>query len=274
MSQNEKENCIITEKQKILFKNRELTLQEKIPIEIVEFLKIKFEKILMAFSGGSDSTLLLLLLIESKQINCIDTIIFNNTRLQSPEIFRYIDTIIERFDLKEKFVTIKPNYSRKQLLKIIEEDIANVTGKKHSKHLYRCCVLAKEKPMNKYLKENELESEKTVLLRGIRANESSQRFMTCLQMIRSGQFYCNKPRYNKKIYVSNPLALMTEQVKWKLLKKLCQKYNIPLPKKSGCIYCPIFAKFDSKTDLERIMKLNKFLNQSNISSYIKEDNYG
>lgn len=245
-------------KNNIQIRLREQGIQEKYPQRIVRFLVSKFDKIIFTFSGGTDSTLLLLLLAEDNLLKKIDYVVFNNTRMNSRLIMDYIDQVVSVLNLQDKFIILKPKLSRKKLLEIIEEDVLLAVGKKHSKHLYRCCRLSKELPFNEWLKEKNFNNEKTVVLRGIRLNESSQRYMTVLQMIETGQIYYNKPRYNRKIYASNPLVFMDDFNKKRLLGKLCLKYNIDYPEKSGCIGCPIFLKYEKGYDRRKdVIKLKQ-----------------
>ena len=249
---------------------RELTLNEKIPIKIIKFLQSKFENLILAWSGGSDSTLLLLLLAKNDLLDSLTKIVFNNTRMNSAKTINYIDSIVSKLNFKDKFVITKPAVSRKYLEKIILEDYQKNLGKKHDKSMYRCCLIAKERPVIDYFKETGFENEQTVVLRGIRANESSQRFMSTIKLIESGQFYFNHPRFSRKIFVSNPLMLMPNKSKKVLLGKLCAKYDLELPLKSGCSLCPIYYKYTTGEEQgsDRYQKAQLFFGQKSLKKFL------
>jgi len=254
-------SCRSENQRAIINRRRELTFFSLVPINIIRYLKTQFKNIILTYSGGTDSTLLLLLIAKFGDLNDLTSIVFNNTRLSSRAQQEYVETVIQKLSLTSKFTIIVPEKTRAELLELIKEDMASAKDKKHSKHLYRCCVEAKEKPFIKYLKDNDFHNEQTVVLRGIRAFESSMRFNTIMQLIRTGQVYYNRPRYSRKIFVSNPIFMVPDRYKEIILKNLCSEFHLPMPVGTGCVECPIFLKYASPEERkgERFQKTQKRL---------------
>ena len=61
------------------------------PLKVLKYLRENFEALILSYSGGMDSTLLLLYALRY-DIEW-DHIIFINTKLEAPETFRYIKAV-------------------------------------------------------------------------------------------------------------------------------------------------------------------------------------
>lgn len=209
----------------------------------LKYLRKKFEKLYLAYSGGTDSTLLLLIIIQQKIK--IDGITFENTRLEYPETIKTVHKTIEILGLQELYTEIFPKKTAHELAKMIIEDfdkIVTCPSKRYDKSDYRCCYHAKEKPVVDWLKENDLEHESTCVLRGIKYCDSSGRFLAGLSIIEAGHFYFHDYKHGKHSKVADPLKLVSEPRKKRWLEDLVKRYKVPMPDKSGCMICPIYIR--------------------------------
>lgn len=268
------EDCIKLEKQAIREKQRELKFNETIPNSIIRFLIKKFKNIIVAYSGGTDSTALLALMDKGiyqhkKILDYVTHIIYNNTKMESPKTFDYVITVCKALNIYEKLHILKPQESRTDLEKIIKEDYEKFKNKQHSKNNYRCCFLAKEKPMIDFLNNF---SDETVVLTGVRISDSDRRFKIGLMLISSGNFYFFKYK-NTKAKCSTPIFLLENQVKKKILTEFCEKYSLEYPEKSGCVLCPIFNLFANKSEQnsEGFEKNNEFFGQTSIKKFLGDE---
>jgi len=218
--------------------SREKALATKLPLVILKYLRKKFEKLILAYSGGTDSTLLLLL---SRPF--LDGIVYNNTGLELGETVAYVHKAIDTLGLRHMYVELRPELKPRELAKMVLEIFNRTQGQPYDKHDYRCCWHAKEKPMVQWVRREALDKESTCILRGIRAFDSSQRLMSSMRLISSGHLYHHNFRHCKKAQVSEPLLLLTEDLKWSYLSKLCSEVKLPLPEKTGCAICPIYYRF-------------------------------
>ena len=250
----------------------------QIPVNITRYLFKRFETKILLYSGGTDSTLLLSILNNyqlvkgdgQRLLDDLDFIVFNNTRMEFPETISYIRKVLAALKVEDKLVIIKPTKTRKELEQMIKEDLEKARGKKHDKSLYRCCYYSKKKPMKNYLKEHDLDKESTVMLRGLRAVESSVRMMSTLQQLERGHFYCFQWKHTKNAYASDPIRYVNNQEKKKWLLAFCNKYKIDYPSVTGCSICPIFYKYANKREqkTEQYRKMLSFFGQDSIESFI------
>jgi len=236
---------LTTQYQKL--KLREEFFERQLPIRHMRYLRKKFDTLILAYSGGTDSTLLLLL---TKEYDIsLDYVVFNNTGIEYPETVKYVHEVIEKLEYKDKFREIRPKVSVKETIQMILEDFEKLySACRHNKNEYRCCYYVKKMPLIYFLRENHLDKWSTCIMRGMRANESSLRLRHALELVESGQFYFHKLKHSRYTKVADPIRFLSETTKNEYLQGLCKKYNIPLPETSGCSICPIFYKFANEEE--------------------------
>lgn len=241
-------------------------LIQGLPLRVLRYLESEFDNIILSYSGGSDSTILLLLALKNEVR--LDHVVFTNTKLEAPETMRYVRLIKER--IYPELIQVRPKESRKDLVELIDEDWAKVRAcdNPHDKRIFRCCNVAKKKPFDDWLKQNNLDNSKSVVLLGLRGVEGFQRTMTVLRLVQRNKLFVQHPTKRRKWNVSWPLALLLEEQKQKMLYQLIDKYHLPLPEKSGCQLCPIYFKF-VKEDSDRWREnAAHFSNQKQLIPYL------
>ena len=244
-----------------------------LPIYLLKYLRETFGHLSLAFSGGTDSTLLLLLCKEHGIK--IDSIVFHNTRLNGKTANLYVRETIRKLGYSEIFHITLPKFSLAEIKQMIKEDYQKATRcSSHSKNKYRCCKATKEKPMRDWLTSQDLRNETTCIIRGVRADESHARFANRLMLIRTGKIYFHDFYDALPVKVSDPIFLVTEEWKREELLRLCAKYNLELPTSSGCALCPIFMKFILKSNNpkaakeEGLREMLSFFDQTSITDFL------
>lgn len=240
-------------------------VEQALPLRILRYCRKNFEHLVLSYSGGSDSTLLLLYML--KHDVRPDHVVFINTRLEAPETMQYVKLIKDT--LWPDLIHVRPQESRKELMLLIDEDWgkARVCDSPHDKHHFRCCNLAKKKPFIDWTKKNGLYNDNTVVLLGIRACEGFQRTRTLLAMIEANHFVVCPPS-KRKYNQAYPLNLLSDLGKIKMLERLTKQFNLPMPEKSGCQLCPIYFKF-VREDTDRWREnAAYFSNQKQLEPYL------
>jgi hypothetical protein len=215
----------------------------QLPVRILRYLRKRFKTLVLAYSGGTDSTLLYL--IAKEYAVPLDYCIFINTKLEYSGTLNYVARVSKILDMK--LTVCKPELSAAELSKFIVEDFDRVNDRcaSYDKDSYKCCYHAKETPMRRWLQGTGLDNETTCVLRGIRSVDSSRRMMSCLQLIESGQFYFYRYKHSDNAFCAHPIQLISNELKQTWLESTCNQYKIPLPEKSGCAICPIFFRYAS-----------------------------
>ena len=217
-------------------------IERAIPRRVLNFLRKSFDTLILAYSGGTDSTLLLLI---CKMMELpLDKIVFGNTRLEYSETLAYVHRTVNSLGYSSIFTEIFPEMSVAELARIVLEDFdKNLYRADYDKSAYRCCYHAKEKPMRVFLKESGLDNEHTCILRGVRLVDNSNRMLSGLTLIGAGHFYYYDYKHADEAACGNPLWLMSDDGKNRWLPALCDKFNVPMPDKSGCSICPIYYRY-------------------------------
>ena len=248
-----------------------------LPKKILQFNRSDCDNLVVAFSGGTDSTLLLLI---CKEYNIeLNHIVLNNTRLMAPETNKYVRRVIKQLGYEDIFDVTLPEMKRSELIELILEDHKRITKcGGYSKSWYRCCKEAKEKPMKEWLKKNDLKNDQTIICRGVRGTESTQRFQGTFGILERNHLYNRTWAMAPPTRVSDPLLLMPDDIKRELLLFYASKYRIDLPRPSGCIYCPIYYKFldkkggDNGGHLQELLDLfQSSENQTQILKFIENE---
>lgn len=230
--------------------SRARLIQQIIPVRHLKYLRKNFDNLILAYSGGTDSTLLMLIMRDFDIT--LDHIVFGNTGIEYPETVKNVHETIDKLGYLDKFTEIYPEVSRKQIAQYIIEDFDKVfaCNARYDKSDYRCCYYAKEKPMKKWLQESGYDKEKTCILRGLKLVDSSGRMLSGATLIQYGKFYFYDYKHAKYAKCANPIQLVTEERKSLWLPKLCDKHDVVLPDKSGCSICPIYYRFAKGKDRE------------------------
>jgi len=158
--------------------------------------------------------------------------------------------IIEKLKLASIFHEIYPELTASELGKLIIEDFDKVfaCASDYDKSDYRCCYYAKEKPMRDFLKQASLDQENVCILRGFRLVDNSNRMLSGLTLIETGQFYFHNYKHSNHAKTANPLWTVTDEAKKRWLDDLTQWFKIPMPTKTGCMICPIYYQYASKEE--------------------------
>lgn len=235
--------------------------QQIIPVRHLKYLRKNFDTLILAYSGGTDSTLLMLIM-KDYDIDP-DQIVYTNTGLEYKENLDYVATIIPALEYQDIFTELRPEKNPRELGELIIEDFDKTftCSSRYDKSDFRCCYYAKEKPMRAFLKNFDLDKEKTVILRGLKLVDSSGRMLSGASLIESGQFYFYRYKHSKNCKAANPIQLVTEERKNLWLEKLCKKRGLQVPDKSGCSICPIYYRFAKKEerDSARFKIAEKFI---------------
>lgn len=250
-------------------------IEQMVPVRLLKYLRRNFDNLILAYSGGTDSTLLALICIDW-QIE-VDQYVFGNTLLEYEETLTNVELFKNRFNLEDKFNVTTPELSASEIAQMVVEDFDKAFHcmKRYDKSDYRCCYHAKEVPMKNWLRDSGYDEESTCILRGLKLVDSSGRMLSGMTLIEYGKFYYYDYKYGKHAKCSNPIQLVTEERKDIWLRKLCGKYEIPIPEKSGCSICPIFYKMaDKKTkDDARLEIARRFFDKKspNMLPYYTKD---
>ena len=85
-----------------------------IPIRHLKYLRKQFETLILAYSGGTDSTLLLLIMHDYNIKP--DHIVFGNTGIEYPETVTNVHETINKLGYLDQFTEIFPEISRKEII--------------------------------------------------------------------------------------------------------------------------------------------------------------
>lgn len=265
---------------KELKERQEWTLSQKIDHSlgaIEQFYAFTGNKMVVSFSGGKDSTVLLHL-VRSLYPNTKG--VFGNTTNEFSEILRFVKTVDNIDIVKPKVTFIKtineygfPLISKKVAkainhLKNPSDKNKNVrnlhlTGY-NRKGIYcpsfklakkwrflvdekfnitsKCCDILKLKPLNDYMKIN-----KTFAITGIMADNSQQRKGNYLK------YGCNI--FNGSKSKSRPLSIWTDKDIWNYIKMFNVKYCDIYDKgetNTGCAYCGFGIHLEKESRFERL----------------------
>jgi len=223
--------------------SRARLIQQMIPVRHLKYLRKNFDELILAYSGGTDSTLLLLIMHDYNIQP--DHIVFGNTGIEYPETVKNIHETLEKLGYLDRYTEIYPEISTREIAQYIIEDFDKTfaCSKRYDKSDYRCCYYAKEMPMKKWLQGSGYDEDSTCILRGLKLVDSSGRMLSGATLIETGQFYYYKYKYGKNAKCANPIQLVTEKRKSLWLPKLCEKHGVTVPDKSGCSICPIYYRY-------------------------------
>lgn len=231
---------------------------------IIEFYNELFGKVCVFYSGGKDSSVLLHII---REIYPDIKVMFNNTRVEHPEVIRFIRNIpgVDWVTSDTTFKEVTEKYGWPVISKEVSKAVYSVRrGWRIDKYLgngrfrlpnkwrflldapfkinSHCCDELKKKPSRKYMRQNGLIGFFT----GERATESRLRLSSYLI------YGCNSYTSTRK--KSTPLAIWTS----KDIEDYLQLFNVPYPEnyykyneRTGCVPC----LFGIAKDTERFLRL-------------------
>jgi len=197
------------------------------------YLFNNFNKIDICFSGGTDSTLLLLMLKEYKLLDKIQSIIYNYIPFESKKVKESVIEICNILSVSEKLKILYTNKTNKELTEMINRDKKYISWGNNKKSNLRCCYYLKKKPTIQYYKNNDVD----IILLGLKSSDGFNRMCVINKNVSKGFYYYNPN--NKKAY---PLQFLSEDIKNNWLEKLLKKYKIDLQISSTyCYNCPLIC---------------------------------
>jgi len=209
-------------------------------------------KYIVSFSGGKDSTAMLLMMIEKNMQ--IDEIIFCDTGMEFPAMYKHINKV-EKY-IGRKIMTVKAEHSFEYYLNYVKKVKGKHKGKRGygwTGHIFRWCTsMLKVKPFNKYLKNAE-----HILYLGIATDEQERL----------------RRKENKKIHYKFPLN------EWGISERRALEYCYDRGfdwnglyekfRRVSCWCCPLQRIGELKTLYNEFPKLWKELKRLDKLSYRK-----
>lgn len=205
-------------------------------------------EVVVAFSGGKDSLLVLHLIREHYPGV---TVAFSNTGVEYPETRAFVSQIAEEWALN--LVTLHP-YKKNFWQCVKEYGFSGKKGKAHSPHS-RCCYYLKEMPMKLAIKKNGW----LAIFTGQTASESRVRMFVARD---KGTCYFARDYGAYKI---NPILWWTEQEVWDFTNQEGLPHN-PLydmgAHRVGCMPCTAYLNWEEEMsklnlDMYALIKLRK-----------------
>lgn len=180
---------------------------------------------IVAFSGGKDSTTLLMLVWEAvAQLNEIERkarqiyVICNNTLVENPSVLQFVNRHLRIIQEKalEQGLPIKVDHTTPQL----ENSFwVNLIGKGYPapNNFFRWCTeRLKISPTTQYIKDKISDFGEAIILIGTRSDESSARANSIKKHEMKGERLRSHPLPNAKAYA--PIKDMTTDEVWKYLR--------------------------------------------------------
>jgi len=221
------------------------------------------EKQAVGLSGGKDSAAVLYQVMgaasaflkdgDFKKIN----IVFENTGVEYPQTVTFVHNLQKQWDFN--LIELKPE---KTFWECIKEDGHYPRGKsRRGKNVDTCCLVLKEKPITKFIKDNDIQ----VLYDGITALESRNRMIR--GSIDGTCHFAQKWNVNKV----HPILYWSEPEVWRYHGTM----NIPVnpiysmgAKRCGCMVCTAHQGWEdelSKTNPKMLRKILKDMGQEQLS---------
>ncbi len=166
-------------------------------------------KPVVAFSGGKDSTVILDLV---RKIDKTVPGVFCNTGVELPQTKKYVRSLDNIFEIQ--------NETKETFWSIVEkEGFPGIKGKDTgSGRLNRCCLVLKDRPMKKFIKENDID----LVFTGLTMDESRQRMMFLMSNGNKGRVKLVK---SWQVYKSHPIWNWSESRVWEYINENKLPYN-------------------------------------------------
>ncbi len=194
------------------------------------------DKCAVACSWGKDSTVVLNLAIQE---NPDILVIHSNTGVDHPLTYKFRDRMVKEWSLNYHEVKGEKTYWQ-----IINEDGIQGVRLKDGARVPKCCQILKDKPAEKYYKENGIKC----VLTGITADESRNRWML---MRRCGEYYYAKSQGMWKLH---PIMDWKEPEVWQFIRSERIPYNEFYDRfpghRCGCVPCTSYISWRERMALE------------------------
>jgi len=141
----------------------EIERLEKESLHLIHEQIQNHDKIVVAFSGGKDSTLILHL---ARQVDCDIPAVFVDTGVEAPETYEYLRTV-------ENLITLKNSKGHTFWSLVDKYGWPDLKGKQSGRRGNMCCHYLKEQPMKQAIKREGWD----LLIDGLTIAESRQRMM-------------------------------------------------------------------------------------------------
>ena len=180
---------------------------------------------IVAFSGGKDSTTLLMLVWEAlKRLTPIERkkrpvyVICNNTLVENPSVLKFVNKQLSA--ITEKAVEQElPIYVHHTVPRLDDSFWVNLIGRGYPapNNMFRWCTeRLKISPTTQYIKEKIADHGEVIILIGTRSDESSSRAASIKRHEVKGERLRNHPLPNAKAYA--PIKDMTTSEVWTYLE--------------------------------------------------------
>jgi len=191
----------------------------------------------VAWSGGRCSTAVLHLTLKHKPDI---RVVFCNTGVEYPETYRFINRMRLEWNLN-----FYQTFPIKSFWECVEEYglplNRSMERARDNQGVPKCCIFLKEKPMQKFIKENGV----TCVITGMRVAESRMRFLSIRQ--RGQYFYSSR----WKCWRCHPIAFWSEAD----LKAYIEENGVPLNciyqkiPRCGCMPCTGFVGWEKQLSI-------------------------
>lgn len=180
---------------------------------------------IVAFSGGKDSTALLMLVWEAiAQLNQIEQkarqvyVICNNTLVENPRVLQFVNKQLDA--IQQKSLELGMPFKVDQTTPQLENSFwVNLIGKGYPapNNMFRWCTeRLKISPTTQYIKDKISDYGEAIILIGTRSDESSARATSIKKHTIKGERLRNHPLPNAKAYA--PIKDMTTDEVWTYLR--------------------------------------------------------
>jgi len=208
---------------------------------------VKFERCVVAFSGGKDSAVVLYLV---RQLKPDIEVVFCNTGVEYPETYEYINFLEKEWNLN----LIRLKFYKKSFWDCVKEyGLPSQKSTKRGQPSVRCCYYLKERPMQHAIKEHRWQAS----FDGITASENRNRMFWAKEQ---GSCFFHK---KWKIQKVRPILWWTEEEVWQFIKDNGIPYNSVYDK--GCVRCgcmPCTAFLDWRNQLRSVNpRMYKMINK-------------
>jgi len=192
-------------------------------MELIEKVLKEHKKSVVAFSGGKDSTVVLDLV---RNIDNSVPAVFCDTGVEAKETYQYIKRV-------NNIITLKP---RKTFWQCIDEYGYPEIKSKSKSHGNRCCFWLKEEPMNRYIKEYNID----LMFTGLTSDESNSRKL----------FFMHRGNYmfvkSQNVWKCHPIHDFSEKDVWDYINSNNLDYNELYDKgakRTGCQPCTAYCNW-------------------------------
>jgi len=220
--------------------------------EVISVALKEHKNPVVGFSGGKDSTAVLSLV---RSINPNIKGVFCNTGVEAKSTYEYIKRV-------PSIVWLTPE---KTFWELVEEyGFPTIKGKGKSR-VNHCCEWLKDRPMKKYIKENNID----LLFDGLTIAESHQRFMFLKHY---GKYHYVK---TWKVWKCHPIAEWGEDQVWEYIRNNNLDYNKGYDHgmvRCGCQPCTAYKSWTkrlSKENFKLYEYVQKLRGQSLLDKYSK-----